>query len=42
MSGLFITAPEADHKLINRLLLHLKDWEYERGDRYKFVTSNPI
>lgn len=43
MSGLlFITAPEADHKLINRLLLHLKDWEYGSGDRYKLVTSKSV
>ena len=43
MSGLlFVTAPEADHKLINRILLYLKDWEYESGDRFKLVTSKSI
>lgn len=36
---LFVTAPEADHKVINRLLLHLKDWEYGSGDRFRLVTS---
>lgn len=36
---LFVTAPEADHKVINRLLLHLKDWEYDSGDRFRLVTS---
>lgn len=43
MSGLlFITAPEADHKLINRLLLHLRDWQHESGDRFKLVISKSI
>ena len=40
MTGLlFVTAPEADHKAINRILLYLRDWEYEAGDCFKFVTS---
>lgn len=36
---LFVTAPEADYKLINLLLLHLRDWEYGSGDRFKLVTT---
>lgn len=36
---LFVTAPEADHKVINRLLLHLKDWEYDSGYRFRLVPS---
>lgn len=39
---LFVTAPEADHKIINRLLLHLKDWQYESGDRFILITSKSI
>ncbi|ROV87903.1 hypothetical protein VMCG_10277 [Cytospora schulzeri] len=43
MSGLlFVTAPRADHKLINRILVYLKDWEYESGDRFKLVTSKSV
>lgn len=43
MSGLlFVTAPEADHKIINRLLLHLHDWEYESGDNFKLITTRSI
>jgi hypothetical protein len=36
---LFVTAPEADYKLINLMLLHIRDWEYESGDRFKLVTT---
>jgi hypothetical protein len=36
---LFVTAPEADHKLINSLLLHIRDWEFGSGDRFKLVTT---
>jgi hypothetical protein len=36
---LFVTAPEADHKLINLMLLHIRDWEYGSGDRFKLVTT---
>jgi hypothetical protein len=36
---LFVTAPEADYKLINLMLLHLRDWEYGSGDRFTLVTS---
>lgn len=36
---LFVTAPSADFKLINRILLYLHDWEYESGDRFHLVTS---
>lgn len=39
---LFVTAPEADHKVINRLLLHFKDWEYGSGDNFRLVTSRSI
>ncbi|KAF2718968.1 hypothetical protein K431DRAFT_122962 [Polychaeton citri CBS 116435] len=40
MTGLlFVTAPSADFKLINRLLLIIRDWEYEAGDAFKFVTT---
>jgi hypothetical protein len=36
---LFVTAPEADYKLINLMLLHLRDWEYGSGDRFTLVTT---
>lgn len=36
---LFVTASEAEHKAINRLLLYLRDWEDENGDDFKLVTS---
>lgn len=36
---LFITAPEADSKLINLLLLQLRDWKYNSGDRFMLVTT---
>lgn len=40
MTGLlFVTAPEADHKAINRILLYLRDWEYECGDSFKLATT---
>jgi hypothetical protein len=28
---LFVTAPQADHKAVNLLLHHLRDWEYDKG-----------
>lgn len=43
MSGLvFITAPESDHKITNRLLLHLKDWRHGSSDRFTLVTSRSV
>lgn len=40
MSGLlFIIAPEADYKLINRILLYLRDWEYGALDSFKLVNT---
>jgi hypothetical protein len=36
---LFVTAPEADYKLINLMLLHLRDWQYGSGDGFKLVTT---
>jgi hypothetical protein len=36
---LFVTAPEADYKLINLVLLQLRDWDYGSGDRFKLVTT---
>ncbi|KAF3760888.1 hypothetical protein M406DRAFT_73347 [Cryphonectria parasitica EP155] len=36
---LFVIAPEANENSINRCLLHLKDWEYGSGDRFRIVTS---
>lgn len=39
---LFVIAPEADHKVINHLLLRLRDWEYESNDRFKLITSKSI
>lgn len=29
MGLVFVTAPDADYKLINSLLMHIRDWEYE-------------
>lgn len=40
MSGLlFIIAPEADYKIINRILLYLRDWEYGALDSFKLVIT---
>ncbi|KAF1351379.1 hypothetical protein BDV97DRAFT_369020 [Delphinella strobiligena] len=42
---LFITAPNADAKSVNRLLLHLRDWEYsdeETWDRFELITSKTL
>lgn len=39
---LFVTAPKADHKVINRLLLYLRDWEYDSGDNFVLITSKSI
>lgn len=39
---LFITAPSADSKLINRFLLYLRDWEYGAGDAFHLITSRSI
>jgi hypothetical protein len=36
---LFVTAPEADYKTINLLLLHLRVWEHDLDDQYRFVTT---
>lgn len=39
---LFIITPYVDHKLVNRLLLHLRDWEYGEDptwDCFKIITS---
>ncbi len=39
---LFVTAPGADYKVINRLLLHLRDWEYgeeETWDGFHVVSK---
>jgi len=40
-SLLFITAPQADHKQINRILIHLRDYDYSDGedDFFKLVTT---
>lgn len=39
---LFITAPSANHKIINRLLLHLHDWQYGSGDRFHLISSRSV
>jgi len=36
---IFVTAPEADYKLINLMLLQIRDWEYGAHDRFKIVTT---
>jgi hypothetical protein len=37
---LFVTAPEADHKAINLLLHHLRDWESSDGeDQFRLVAT---
>ncbi|KAF7191953.1 hypothetical protein HII31_06598 [Pseudocercospora fuligena] len=36
---LFITAEQADHEQINRLLIYLRDWEYGSGDRFSLITT---
>lgn len=36
---LFVTAASADVKVINRLLLHLHDWEFGSGDRFILVLD---
>lgn len=40
MTGLlFVIAPEADHKIINQILLHIRDWEYDSFDSFKLVNT---
>ena len=42
---LFITAPTADHKVINRLLLHLRDWrdgEDPTWDSFHVVSTKDL
>jgi len=40
MSGLlFVIAPEADHKIINQLLLYIRDWEYGALDSFRLVNT---
>lgn len=36
---LFVTAPEADYKTINLLLLNLRVWEHDLDDQYRLVTT---
>ncbi|KAG4075026.1 hypothetical protein HA402_004572 [Bradysia odoriphaga] len=43
--ALFVVASSADQKLINRLLLHLRDWEYGEEptwDNFLFITSKNL
>jgi hypothetical protein len=37
---LFVTAPSADFKVINRLLVYLRDWEDGSGDTFHLQTSD--
>jgi hypothetical protein len=36
---LFITVPEADHKLIDLVLTQLRHWNLESSDRFQIVTT---
>ncbi len=43
--ALFVIASSVDHKLINRLLLHLRDWEYGEEptwDNFHLITSKDL
>jgi len=43
--ALFVVAASADQKLINRLLLHLRDWEYGEEptwDNFLLITSKSL
>lgn len=35
---LFVTSSTADHKVINRFILHLRDWTYSKKDQAHLVT----
>lgn len=40
--ALFVNTESADHKLVNRLLLHLRDWEYGEDptwDNFHFIRT---
>lgn len=39
---IFITAASADFRVVNELLLYLRDWEYGSGDTFHLQTSNTI
>jgi len=39
---IFVTAPSADYKLINELLVYLRDWEDGSGDAFHLQTSKTI
>jgi hypothetical protein len=36
---LFVTAPDADYKAVNKILLHIKDWEHGSDDRFLLVKD---
>jgi hypothetical protein len=41
MTGLlYIISPSADHKTINALLLHIRDWEYVGDDPFTLITTS--
>lgn len=40
MTGLlFVNAPEATHKQVNKMLVYLNDWEYGNYHAFKFVST---
>ncbi|KAI0484194.1 hypothetical protein GGR56DRAFT_612732 [Xylariaceae sp. FL0804] len=41
-AALFVTASAADHKVINRFLLHFRDWEYGSGDVAHLVATRSV
>lgn len=44
-AALFIITSSAEHKIVNRLLLHLRDWEYGEDpswDTFHLITTNSL
>lgn len=44
-AALFIITSSAEHKLVNRLLLHLRDWEYGEDpswDNFHLITTDSL
>ena len=41
MTGmLYVTSSSADHRIINALLLYIRDWEYGMGDSFALITTS--
>ena len=41
MTGiLYVISSSADHRIVNALLLHIRDWEYGMGDSFALITTS--